>query len=116
MSCSCVHNREAIERGLSDIAKLRKLFITRMTVDSETDDRRRRDYNQAIFHYEDADYVDSWNEMVDQYPERKWAKKHYGSTYPVWSNIDMDMVLRCFDDAVKDWRRTFCDVENCRRK
>ena len=21
-----------------------------------------------------------------------------------------------FDDAVKDWRKSFCDVENCNRK
>ena len=29
---------------------------------------------------------------------------------------NLDMVLRCFDKAVKDWRRTFCDEEGCRGK
>lgn len=93
MSCSCVHNKEAIEEGLTNIAKLRTLFIKRMTEDSETQDARRREFNQAIFSYDDD-----------------------GGTYAVWNNMDMDMVLRCFDDAVKDWRRTFCDVKDCRRK
>ena len=31
-------------------------------------------------------------------------------------DTNMEMVLQCFDDAVKDWRRTFCDVENCNRR
>lgn len=95
MSCNCKHNTESIERGLSDFAKLRLLFIKRMTEDSETQDRRRSDYNQAIFNYFDDGS---------------------GDTFEVWNDTDMDMVLKCFDDAVKDWRRTFCDVEGCRRK
>lgn len=93
MACNCKHSREAIESGLADFAKLRLLFINRMTKDSETNDRRRRDFNQAIF-----DYFDD------------------GTTFPVWNEIDMDMVLECFDNAVKDWRRSFCGVEGCRRK
>ena len=93
MACNCKHNKEAIEGGFANFAKLRALFIKRMTEDSETNDARRKDFNQAIFHYDDD-----------------------GKTYPCWCNMDMDMVLRCFDDAVKDWRRSFCDVENCRRK
>ena len=44
------------------------------------------------------------------------APKKYGVTYAVFNSTDMDMVLQCFDDAVKDWRRTFCDVEGCTRK
>ena len=94
MACSCKHNEERIEQGKQYIAELRELFIKRMTVDSETQDRRRRDYNQAIFHYSDD------------------GKR----TYPVWCETDLDMVLQCFDDAVKDWRRLFCDVDGCRRK
>ena len=68
-------------------------YIKRMTVDSDHNDRRRKDYNQAIFHYDDN-----------------------GGTYAVWYGMDMEMVLQCFDDAVKDWRRTWCDVANCTRK
>ena len=75
------------------IALFRRLFIKRMTVDSKHNDRRRKDFNQAIFGYNED-----------------------GSTYPVWSEMDMDMVLQCFDDAVKDWRKSFCDAKNCTRK
>lgn len=95
MACNCKHSEEAINSGLANFNKLRELFIKRMTVDSENQDRRRRDYNQAIFFYIDDGSM---------------------GTAPVWNEIDMDMVLLCFDNAVKDWRRTVCDVENCRRK
>lgn len=93
MGCNCKHNKEAIDNGLADFAELRSLFIKRMTEDSETQDRRRKDYNQAIFGYRDD-----------------------GTTYQAWDTVDMDMVLECFDNAVKDWRKTFCDVPACRRK
>ena len=93
MSCNCQHNQEAIGYGKEIIAELRELFIKRMTVDSDHNDRRRKDFNQAIFHYDDD-----------------------GSTYPVWCETDMDMVLQCFDDATKDWRKSWCDVKNCTRK
>ena len=93
MGCNCKHNKEAISDGKKNFVELRELFIKRMTVDSETTDARRKDFNQAIFHYNDD-----------------------GSTYAVWCETDMDMVLQCFDDAVKDWRRSWCDVENCTRK
>lgn len=33
------------------------------------------------------------------------------TTNAVWNEIDMEMVLKCFDDAVKDFKRTFCDEE-----
>ena len=97
MSCNCKHCQQEIDEGYDVISKLRDLFISRMTVDSETNDRRRREYNRAIFHY---------------YKDEKRASQ----TYQVWSEIDMDMVLQCFDDAVKDWRKTFCDVKDCSRK
>ena len=93
MGCNCKHNKEKIEDGKKTIEELRALFIKRMTVDSEHCDARRKDFNQAIFSYRDN-----------------------GSTYAVWYDTDMDMVLRCFDDAAKDWRRSFCDVEKCNRK
>lgn len=95
MGCNCKDNREAITDGKKVIEELRQLFIKRMTVDSDTRDRRRKDFNQAIFHYEDDEY---------------------GQTYPVYNGMDMDMVLKCFDDAAKDWRKSFCDVKNCTRK
>lgn len=93
MGCNCKHNQQEIQEGRMLLAFFRKLFINRMTVDSEHNDRRRKDFNQAIFGYNDD-----------------------GSTYAIWSEMDMDMVLQCFDDAVKDWRESWCDVENCTRK
>ena len=75
------------------LSLFRELFITRMTVESDHNDRRKKDFNQAIFGYRDD-----------------------GGTYAVWSETDMDMVLQCFDDAVKDWRNSFCDVDGCTRK
>lgn len=93
MACNCVHNQREIEAEKKSVEQLRELFIKRMTVDSISLDRRRRDYNQAIFSYRDD-----------------------GSTYQCFYNMDLDMVLECFDNAVKDLRRTWCNVESCRRK
>ena len=64
---------------MNAVSRLRELFIKRMTEDSETQDRRRKDYNQAIFGFQDD-----------------------GSTYQVFADTDVEMVLQCFDDAVKD--------------
>lgn len=94
MGCNCTDNREAIEDARSHIEKLRELFIKRMTIDSEHSDRRKRDFNQAIFFYDEYN-----NEHIQCF---------HGTT--------MEMVLQCFDDAVRDWRRTWCDSETCRRK
>ena len=113
MACNCKHNQEVINEGKKNFEELRELFIKRMTVDSDHNDRRRKDYNQAIFHYEEDEEVDVWNRECEKFGLHK---KEYGQTYAVWSHMDMDMVLRCFDDAVKDWRKTWCDVENCNRK
>lgn len=113
MGCNCKDNREAIQEGKKNFKELRALFIKRMTVDSEHQDRRRKDFNQAIFHYENDEDVDAWNAECEKYG---LARKEYGRTYPVWCEMDMDMVLQCFDDAVKDWRKTWCDIENCNRK
>lgn len=93
MGCRCKDLTWEINLSKSEIAKLRELFIKRMTQDSETQDRRRKDFNQAIFTVMDDGY-----------------------SYQCFNNTDLDMVLQCFDDAVKDWRRTWCDVENCTRK
>ena len=113
MGCNCKDNREAINDGKKVIEELRQLFIKRMTVDSDTRDRRRKDFNQAIFHYEDDEEVDSWNNECEKFG---LSKKNYGQTYPVFDGMDMDMVLKCFDAAAKDWRKSFCDVKNCTRK
>lgn len=85
-----------------EIAKIREMFIRRMTVDSDHNDRRRKDYNQAIFHYESDEDVDRWNAECERYG---FKKKKYGRTYPVWCETNMDMVLRCWDNAVKDYFR-----------
>ena len=113
MGCNCKHNQEAINEGKKNFAELRELFIIRMTVDSDHNDRRRKDFNQAIFHYESKEEVDAWNEKCEIFG---LPKKKYEQTYAVWSEMDMDMVLQCFDNAVKDWRKSWCDVDNCTRK
>lgn len=74
---------------LIQLVDLRNLFIKRMTQDSPHHDRRRKDFNQAIFGYKDD-----------------------GSTYAVWSDTDMDMVLRCFDDAVQDLLSNSSEIPN----
>lgn len=94
MSCNCKHCEEDINRDKRTFQKFKELFVKRMTEDSETNDRRRKDYNQALFFYDEH-------------------RKEYTQ---VWNEITLYMVLRCFDDAVKDYRRTYCDVENCNRK
>ncbi len=56
--------------------RLRALFLTYLTEDSITQDRRRKEYNQAIFDAEEG-----------------WA---------VFNGTDLDMVLEKFDKAVKE--------------
>lgn len=56
--------------------ELREAFLRRLTVDSETSDRRRKDFNQAIFNAEEG-----------------WA---------VFNGTDLDMVMYAFDAAVRD--------------
>lgn len=57
------------------LTKLRKKFVYFLTIDSETQDRRCKEFNQAIFDKE------GWN---------------------VFTNTDLDMVLEKFDRAVKE--------------
>jgi len=85
-----------------DTKRLRELFIKRMTVDSATTDRRKSEYNQAIFGIDSNEDIDAWNAECERYGLKKRA---YGRTYQIWSEMDMDMVLKCFDDAVKDLER-----------
>lgn len=100
MGCSCKNNQQEIKDGNQNFAELRELFIKRMTVDSDHNDRRRKDFNQAIFHW--------WEEDESEADPHK--------TFQCWAGMDMGMVLECFDNAVKDWRRSWCDVDNCTRK
>jgi hypothetical protein len=58
-------------------AALREEFVRALTVDSETRDRRRRDYNQAIF-----------------------APQERGG-YAIFTGTDLSMVLDAFDAAVR---------------
>ena len=94
MACSCKHLREDIEIAKSTLAEFRELFVKRMTVDSDHNDRRRKDYNQAIFFYDD------------------YTHEHKAC----FDGTNMEMILQCFDNAVKDHRRLFCDTEGCSRK
>lgn len=59
--------------------KLRELFLKRLTVDSESTDRRKKDFNQAIF---DAD-----------------------EGFACFTNTDLDMVMEKFDLAIRDFKR-----------
>ena len=102
--------KAVIETDYSQINRLRELFVRRMTVDSETTDRRRKDFNQAIFHFESDEEVDNYNHYCEQYG---LPKKKYGATYPVWSEMTLDMVLTCFDDAVNDYN---AESKQTRRK
>jgi hypothetical protein len=93
MACSCKHNQQEIQEGRRLLAFFRKLFIQRMTVDSDHNDRRRKDFNQAIFFYDDYTH------------EHKQC----------FCGTNMEMVLQCFDDAVYDWRKPWCYNEKCKR-
>lgn len=95
--------------------ELKRLFIKRMTEDSETKDRRRKDFNQAIFSYYSDDYIEEANKYSEKYNLNSFKIKP-GDTYPVWDEITMDMVLQCFDDAVKDWLKSWCDGDNRAKK
>lgn len=57
--------------------ELRCLFLKYLTIDSSTQDARRKEFNQAIF---DA--------------EKGWA---------VFNGTDLDMVMGKFDKAIKEW-------------
>ena len=67
---------------MADSKLLRALFLKYLTVDSETHDARRKDFNQAIF-------IDSADKMLG-------GKQ-------VFTETDLDMVMEKFDKAVKEW-------------
>ena len=79
------NNPAVVQERLKDFDRLRDLFIKRMTIDSETQDARRREFNQAIFDAEEG-----------------WA---------CYNDTDLSMVLRCFDNAVKDWQHSRNDIK-----
>lgn len=58
---------------------LRAEFVRLLTEDGGTRDRRRKEFNQALF------IKDGWAEGE-----------------PVWTSISLDMVLEKFDKAVKN--------------
>ena len=93
MGCSCKDSQAEIEQFYNMIGKFREMFIHRMTIDSETTDRRRADYNQAIF-FEDDD----------------------GEYKQVFNETNLDMIMDCFANAVMDYRKSFCDTKNCRMR
>lgn len=62
-------------------AVLREEFVRLLTENGPTTDRRRRDFNQALFFPEDD----------PQFPGR-----------PVWDRIDLYMVLNAYDQAIKN--------------
>lgn len=62
--------------------RLRSLFVKYLTEDSETQDARRKEFNQAIF-------IDPKDEMF--------------SGRQVFNGTDLNMVMEKFDKAIKDW-------------
>ena len=65
------------------MADLRELFIKYLTIDSDTKDARRKEFNQAIF-IEPSD-------------------KLYGGCQAC-NNVDLNMVMGKFDKAVKEYK------------
>jgi len=76
---------------IADTDELLKEFVRLLTTDSPHQDRRRRDFNQAVF-------------MVDG--------------KPVWTETTLDMVTGKFEKAVRNLRcpvrdkETSCDVRH----
>jgi hypothetical protein len=99
MACSCKHLEQEIQDYTKQIESLKVLFWNRLTTDSSHQDRRKKDYNQALFHH--------WSDE-DPNDERNW--------FQCWSDMTPHMVMRAFDAAMQDWRKTFCDVDGCKRK
>lgn len=61
------------------MSELREEFLRLLTVDSETKDARRKEFNQAIFDAERG--------------------------YAIWTGTDLGMVMEKFDKAVKNLGR-----------
>jgi hypothetical protein len=56
--------------------RLREEFVRLLTEDSETNDRRRKEYNQALFDPETG--------------------------REIWTSLNLDMIMHTFDRAVKN--------------
>jgi len=69
---------------LEQIAALRAEFIRLLTTDSPHHDRRKRDFNQAVF---------------INHPGRAWHGK------PAWNETTLDMITDKFDKAVRNLER-----------
>ena len=61
--------------------ELRQEFLRLLTEDSETSDRRRREFNQAVFA-----------------PEEEGGRA-------IWTGTDLEMVMSKFDRAVKNLKK-----------
>ena len=67
---------------------LRLLFWERLTKDSTHNDRRRKDYNQALFgHWDDESPED----------EKSW--------FQYFRQMTPQMIMEKYDEAVSDWKR-----------
>ena len=66
-----------------DAQRLRELFIKYLTQDSQTQDARRKEFNQAIF--------------INP------SSKFFGG-HQVFDGTDLDMVLEKFDKAVREMK------------
>lgn len=64
---------------MKDLNVLKELFIKYLTVDSETQDMRRKEFNQAIF-----DTDEGWE---------------------CYTSTDISMVLEKFDMAMKEFKK-----------
>jgi hypothetical protein len=73
--------------------ELRAEFVRLLTVDSETRDRRRKDFNQAVFFPpNDPPCICSDG----------WCVHRHVAGKAVWDSTDLGMVLEKFDRAVRN--------------
>lgn len=82
MGCACKDMAREIADYRKQIHDLRNCFIKRMSVDSETNDRRRKDYNQAIFFDMTVRYDDKGLGIVCI--DYNYADQSLGDIYPYW--------------------------------
>ena len=67
------------EGEIMDIEQFRELFLKRLTIDSESQDKRRKEFNQAIFDKDEG-----------------WA---------CFNGIDLEMIMDKFDLAIEDLKK-----------
>lgn len=68
------------EEYRKQIWKFKDYFVKRMTIDSKHNDARKKDFNQSLF-----------------------SKDFRGNYTQCWSEIDLDMIMVCFENALKDY-------------